>query len=153
MAWVWGHSFDFLFCCTYFIQVGYRAFETTTLLANICFVKEEKVFICKASFKSSFRRESSRLVRAAKGLATFLKLALRRTSNARGVLKKRRSMSFRSSLLSCTWVVEKKQSSGKWGFVSRLPFFHFRPAPVFTSATYLIYQTNQVMITVKDKCE
>ena len=25
--------------------------------------------------------------------------------------------------------------------------------PVFTSATYLIYQTNQVMITVKDKCE
>ena len=28
-----------------------------------------------------------------------------------------------------------------------------RPGPVFTSATYLIYQTNQVMITVKDKCE
>ena len=27
------------------------------------------------------------------------------------------------------------------------------PAPVFTSATYLIYQTNQVMITVKNKCE
>merc|ERR1712051_890507 len=28
-----------------------------------------------------------------------------------------------------------------------------QPGPVFTSATYLIYQTNQVMITVKDKCE
>merc|ERR1711936_1066426 len=28
-----------------------------------------------------------------------------------------------------------------------------QPTPVFTSATYLIYQTNQVMITVKDKCE
>ena len=28
-----------------------------------------------------------------------------------------------------------------------------QPGPVYTSATYLIYQTNQVMITVKDKCE
>lgn len=29
----------------------------------------------------------------------------------------------------------------------------FRPGAVFTSATYLIYQTNQVMITVKKQCE
>ena len=28
-----------------------------------------------------------------------------------------------------------------------------QPTAVFTSATYLIYQTNQVMITVKNKCE
>ena len=29
----------------------------------------------------------------------------------------------------------------------------FRPNSVFASATYLIYQTNQLMITVKNKCE
>ena len=28
-----------------------------------------------------------------------------------------------------------------------------QPIIVFTSATYLIHQTNMVMITVKDKCE
>ena len=28
-----------------------------------------------------------------------------------------------------------------------------QPTTVFTSATYLIHQTNMVMITVKDKCE
>ena len=28
-----------------------------------------------------------------------------------------------------------------------------QPTIVFTSATYLIHQTNMVMITVKDKCE
>ena len=28
-----------------------------------------------------------------------------------------------------------------------------QPTTVFLSATYLIHQTNMVMITVKDKCE
>ena len=28
-----------------------------------------------------------------------------------------------------------------------------QPTTVFTSATFLIHQTNMVMITVKDKCE
>lgn len=32
-------------------------------------------------------------------------------------------------------------------------FLDSRPNSVFASATYLIYQTNQLMITVKNKCE
>ncbi len=33
-----------------------------------------------------------------------------------------------------------------------LPSFS-RPNSVFASATYLIYQTNQLMVTVRNKCD